>query len=154
MRLMRSLAPALGSKFAMDPSASLVVAAMGEPTAEGAVDVLAISHLVAEHFEADVVAVHVRRDGSGDAARSCAKASGVPLLIREGDVVEALAAACEELHAVGVVLAGSADSTRVEQLTRMVGADIVLQRDDGAVVVVRAATEPNVAGQSEAWSRA
>jgi hypothetical protein len=138
----------------MAARSSLVVAAIGAPAGADAPDVFAIARLVAEPFDADVVAVHVRANGSDVAVRTQASAAEVPLLIRGGEVVAALAAACDELHAVAVVLAGSAVSPRVAELAHVVGADIVLQRDDGAVVVVPAPNRLTPVDQAGAWSRA
>lgn len=65
--------------------------------------VLHVAQRISPYVGADVVAVHVRENGSGETARAIADAAEVPLLMRSGDVVHELAAAQHELHALAVV---------------------------------------------------
>jgi hypothetical protein len=83
---------------------NVVLAAIDDSAAAG--PVLAAAKRIAPFVGADVVAVHVREDGSGSTARAVADAAEVPLLVRDGanvDVVAELRTARHELHALAVV---------------------------------------------------
>jgi len=66
--------------------------------------ILQISTWAAKLIGADLVAVHVQEDGSGETARATAESFDVPLLVRSGDTVAEICAAAQELHASGVAV--------------------------------------------------
>jgi len=59
---------------------------------------------VARLVGAEVVAVHVRENGSGETAREIAGSFDVPIVVRTGDVVAAICDAADDLHAGGIAL--------------------------------------------------
>ena len=65
---------------------------------------LLVALRVGELVGAQVIAVHVQQDGSGETARATAEDLNVPLLVRSGETIEEICAARRELHAVAIVV--------------------------------------------------
>ena len=65
--------------------------------------VIDLARRFAPYVGADVVAVHVQENGSGETARAVAGSAGVPLFVRTGDVVGELGSAQHELHALAII---------------------------------------------------
>lgn len=65
---------------------------------------LEVAGWAAKLIAADVVAVHVEHDGSGEMARETAQSLNIPFLVRHGDTVAEIGAAGDELHAVAVAV--------------------------------------------------
>ena len=66
--------------------------------------VLQFASWAAQLMDAQLVAVHVQRGGSGETARATAQNLDVPLLVRTGETVAAIGAARRELHAVALAV--------------------------------------------------
>ncbi len=65
--------------------------------------VLRAARRIAPYVGAELVAVHVAENGSGETARAVAAGESVPFLVRRGEVVQELHAAQHELHALTIV---------------------------------------------------
>jgi len=70
--------------------------------------ILEVGRWAADVIGAQLVGVHVQRDGSGETARATAQLLDVPLLVRNGEVVAEIRAATEELHAAGLAVGARA----------------------------------------------
>ena len=66
--------------------------------------VLDVAKRLAVLLAAQIEAVHVQEDGSGDTATAIAKAAGVPLRFRAGAVVAALVSEVREREAIALVI--------------------------------------------------
>ena len=66
--------------------------------------ILEVAIRVAKLIGADPVAVHVQHLGSGPTARATAQSLDVPLFVRDGDTVEEVCAARDQLKAVAVAV--------------------------------------------------
>jgi nucleotide-binding universal stress UspA family protein len=61
---------------------------------------LEVAGWAARLIDAELVAVHVQHQGSGETARETAKSLNIPFLVRHGDTVAEIGATGDELHAV------------------------------------------------------
>jgi nucleotide-binding universal stress UspA family protein len=66
--------------------------------------ILQVAGWAARLVGAQLVAVHVQEDGSGETARAIAKSFEVPILVRTGDTVTEIGAVARELDAAGVAV--------------------------------------------------
>jgi nucleotide-binding universal stress UspA family protein len=66
--------------------------------------VLQFASWAAQLMDAQLVAVHVQHDGSGDTARATAQSLDVPLIVRTGETVAAIGGARRELQAVALAV--------------------------------------------------
>jgi hypothetical protein len=96
----------------------VVIVALDET--ERGPDALATGERLATRTGGDVVAVHVRGDRAGDesgaTARAFAAAAEVPLLIRRGEIAEALGDAYLELRACAIVASGDVARAVLERV--------------------------------------
>jgi nucleotide-binding universal stress UspA family protein len=66
--------------------------------------ILQVARWAAKLIHAQLVAVHVQHDGSGETARATAQTLDIPLLVRSGETVAEIGAARQELHAVALAV--------------------------------------------------
>lgn len=114
---------------------SLLLAAIDDSAA--ARPVLEVARRLAELLGAQLEAVHVQEDGSGQSASGIAEAAGVPLRVRSGIAVAELVSEVVERRAVGLVIgarglpAGASPAGHVAlDLVRMLDQPIVIVPPD------------------------
>ena len=94
--------PADGNSPRMTP---LVLVALD--ASERAELALATGARLATNVDGEVVAVHIRQNGSVDRVRELAHAANVPLFVREGSIAAELGDAYLELRACAIVASGA-----------------------------------------------
>ncbi|HVJ97512.1 MAG TPA: hypothetical protein VNC41_11845 [Acidimicrobiia bacterium] len=89
---------------------------------------LATGARLATNVDGEVVAVHIRQNGSVDRVRELAHAANVPLFVREGSIAAELGDAYLELRACAIVASGAVAR---DVLTRVPIAVAVAPNDGG-----------------------
>ena len=115
--------PADGNSPRMTP---LVLVALD--ASERAELALATGARLATNVDGEVVAVHIRQNGSVDRVRELAHAANVPLFVREGSIAAELGDAYLELRACAIVASGAVAR---DVLTRVPIAVAVAPNDGG-----------------------